>query len=326
MNRKLASIQTIDEIRPIEDADRIEQARVMGWTVVTKKDEFRAGDRCVFFEIDAVLPEVPWAEFMRPRSFRVKTAKLRGVLSQGLALPLDILPLGTWEVGQDVTAALGVVKYEPPAPADPGVAAPFPALIPKTDEIRVQSALEVLDELRGRPYYVTVKIDGMSGTFARLDGDLTVCSRNYVLKEGDSAHWKVARRYALAERLPDGFSVQGEVCGPGVQKNRLGLTDLDLRVFSVFAVQQGRYLDWDDVVAFCVDRGLSTVLEVERGERFEHTLATLLELARGKYEGTKNRREGIVVRPLVEGNSDALGGSRLSFKVLNNEFLLKDEA
>ncbi len=69
MERKLVSIQVIDSIAPIEGADNIVQARVMGWTVVVKKGEFAPGDRCVFFEIDSLLPDgQAWSEFMRPRA------------------------------------------------------------------------------------------------------------------------------------------------------------------------------------------------------------------------------------------------------------------
>ena len=86
MERKLVSIQRVDALEPIVGADNIVKARIMGWDVVVKKHELALGDPCVFFEIDSVLPEgKPWAEFMRPRGFRVKTARLRGVLSQGLA-------------------------------------------------------------------------------------------------------------------------------------------------------------------------------------------------------------------------------------------------
>ena len=55
-----------------------------------------------------------------------------------------------------------------------------------------------------------------------------------------------------------------------------------------------------------------------------HTLDRWLEAARGIYPGTKSRKEGIVVRPIEEAPSPTLGG-RLSFKVINNDFLLKDE-
>ena len=112
MERKLVSIQVVERVAPIEGADQIEQARVMGWTVVVKKGEFSPGDRCVFFEIDSVLPDgAPWAEFMRPRGFRVRTLKLRGVLSQGLALPVSILDGEVPEPGEDVRDRLRVVKY-----------------------------------------------------------------------------------------------------------------------------------------------------------------------------------------------------------------------
>ena len=129
MERKLASIQQIGSIDPIPGADFIVKARVMGWDVVVKKDEFQVGDLCVFFEVDSVLPDgKDWAEFMRPRKFRVRTVRLRKVLSQGLALPLDIIDDcdehephvlcsgyamdivvdSLHEVGRDVTELLGV--------------------------------------------------------------------------------------------------------------------------------------------------------------------------------------------------------------------------
>lgn len=331
MERKLVSIQVVESVAPIEGADAIEQARVMGWTVVVKKGEFSPGDRCVFFEIDSVLPDgAAWAEFMRPRGFRVRTLKLRGVLSQGLALPTAIFDGEVPEPGVDVRDRLGVTKFEPALPDAREVTAPFPALIPKTDEIRLQSALGVLDEIRGRDFYVTTKLDGTSATFFREpDGGFVACSRNWAVKQGTAPVWPVAERYQLAERLPPGFAVQGEICGPGIQKNRLGLKEIDLFAFNVYDARAGRYLAYAELIAFCREHGLKTVpIEREvRGDealRFEHTLDRWLEAARGIYAGTKSRKEGVVVRPIEEAPSATLGG-RLSFKVINNDFLLKDE-
>lgn len=88
--RKLASIQTITEIMPIEGKDRIVLATVEGWHVIVQKSEFAVGDKCVFIEIDSVLPEKPWFEFLRPKKFRIRTMKLGNTISQGLALPLSI--------------------------------------------------------------------------------------------------------------------------------------------------------------------------------------------------------------------------------------------
>lgn len=350
MERRLASIQRIAELTPIDGADNIVKARVQGWNVVVKKDEFIVGDPCVFFEIDAVLPDGPaWSEFMRQRGFRVKTVKLRGVLSQGLALPVDILGDALEAVeeagypeGDDVSQLLGVTKYEPPAPGESGnrfrvhAGEPFPARVPKTDETRLQSALACLHELAGKDFYVTTKLDGTSATFFRdFDGKLVVCSRNWVVKpEPTNVYHQMAERYRLHE-IPIGIAVQGEICGPGIQKNRLGLKEPDLFVFNVYDANAERiadgagyysYSEWCD---FCTRHKLKMVPveDVFVGDRawpFNHSLDAWLERAKGVYEGTKNRKEGIVVRPLIETYSRKLQG-RLSFKVINNEFLLKDE-
>lgn len=331
MERKLVSIQTIDAIEPIAGADNIQQARVMGWTVVVKKGEFAVGDRCVFFEIDSVLPEgPPWSEFLRPRGFRVRTVKLRGVLSQGLALPVAVLGCADAPRGSiDLRAQLGVTKYEPVLPETREVAGPFHPRVPKTDEIRLQSALGVLDEIRGQDFYVSTKCDGSSATYVRDADGFTACSRNWALHRGNNPVWRVADQYRLEEVLPVDFAIQGEVCGPGIQKNRLGLAALELFVFNVYDLRTGAMLPLAELQAFCAERGLRTV-PIERVVRgaeaagYEHSLAGWLEAARGLYAGTKQRKEGIVIRPLVEQRSETLSG-RLSFKVINNDFLLKDD-
>ena len=330
MERRLVSIQTIDAIDPIAGADNIMQARVMGWTVVVKKAEFSVGDPCVFFEIDSVLPDGPaWSEFMRPRGFRVRTLKLRGVLSQGLALPIAILGGADAPRDLDLRDRLGVTKYEPVLPDVREIAGPFPARVPKTDEIRLQSALPVLDEIRGHEFYVSTKCDGSSATYVREPDGLIVASRNWALTRGDNHAWRLAERYQLASRLPVEMAIQGEICGPGIQRNRLGLSEVELFVFNVYDLRAGQFLAFDSFVAFCAEHGLRTVPieRVIRGDDaagFEHSLDRWLEAARGTYVGTKQRKEGIVIRPLIELASPTLGG-RLSFKVINNDFLLKDE-
>lgn len=331
MERKLVSIQRIERIDPIPGADQITKARVMGWDVVVKKDEMREGDLCVFFEIDGLLPaDKAWAEFLRPRGFRVKTMRLRGVLSQGLALPTSILEGEVPPVGTDVRERLGVVKFEPPVPVGGEVAGPFPEGVPKTDEIRLQSALGVLDEIRGVPFAITTKLDGTSTTFhVGADGVLSACSRNWTLARNDSAPWRIAERHRLADVIPRQMAVQGELCGPGIQKNRLGLASVAWFVFDAYDLRAGRYLDHRELAAFCAERGLATVpceaiVEGEEARAFDHSLTHWLTRTRGTYVGTRNRKEGIVVRPLVTRPSETLG-ARLSFKVIDNDFLLKDD-
>lgn len=119
--RKLASIQTIVNIEPIENADKIEYATVLGWHCVVKKDEFKVGDKCIYVEIDSILPsDNPNFEFMKDRKYRVKTIKLRGKVSQGIIFPMSILPkdASKYSVGDDVTAILKIKKYEPEIEVD----------------------------------------------------------------------------------------------------------------------------------------------------------------------------------------------------------------
>lgn len=87
----LASIQKIIDIKPIENADAIEKAYVLGWQVVVKKGEFKVGDLVVYIQIDTIVPDKPEFAFLAKDKFRIRTKKFRGALSQGLCLPLTIL-------------------------------------------------------------------------------------------------------------------------------------------------------------------------------------------------------------------------------------------
>ena len=90
--RALAYTTKVLSIEPINGADNIELVTVLGWKVIAKKNEFKVGDLCVYFEIDSKLPVAEWSEFMASKHYKVKTMKLSkfGVISQGLALPLDV--------------------------------------------------------------------------------------------------------------------------------------------------------------------------------------------------------------------------------------------
>ena len=341
MQRKLASLQTVIAIELIPNADAIELARIQGWQCVVKKGEFKVGDLAVFFEIDAQPPDEPRYAFLwkpksalepvaRPANFRLRTIRLRGTLSQGLLLRLADFPelnelRAQMAPGDDLTDLLKITKWEPPVPHSGELAGPFLSDVPKTDEMRIQSAPEVMSEIAGLPYVITLKCDGTSATYG-LDlrtQQFVVCARNWAIKDGDNAYWHVARSLQIEDRLrahPQ-LVIQGELVGPGIQKNRLRLHAVSLRVFNVFDRSQSRYFDHAEAEKFLAGVQLPMVPVIERGERFSHTQASLLALAEGLYDGTKNEREGIVIRPVKERYSAALNG-RLSFKAVSNRFLL----
>ena len=206
MERKLASVQRILSVAPIDGADAIVKATVLGWELVVKKDEFKPGDLCVYMEIDSLVPERPEFEFLRPRSFRIRTVRLRKQVSQGIAFPLSILPEGgsPAEEGLDVTTLLGVRKYEAPVSIQLSgqVKGSFPAFLRTTDEMRIQAFPEVLVRHRGTVFYLTEKLDGTSMTVYHRQGEFGVCSRNWDLLEAPgNTLWRVARELGLEEKL-----------------------------------------------------------------------------------------------------------------------------
>jgi len=333
--RALASIVNVSELLPIAGADRIEVARVLGWSCVVKKGEFRVGDRAVYFEIDAVPPDAPAFQWLwrtkdrpdgaRPASFRIRTLRLRGTLSQGLLVPPSTLGVDDAAVGADLTERLGVTKWEPPTPSGMGdFRAAFPSRVPKTDEHRVQAVPAVLDELRGKPFVATVKMDGTSSTFTYVDGDFHACGRNHSVAEGENLYWYVARKHRLADVLRGTtFAIQGEVVGPGIQKNPAGLTDKTLYVFGLYDWERGPHVDDTALRDFCARHGLTPVPVAFSGTSFDESLESLLQKAEGTYAGTTNQREGVVIRANHVQHSVTLGG-RLSFKAISNRYLLDE--
>ena len=245
--RKLASIQRIWNIEPIEGADRIELAHVLGWQCVVNKDQFQPMDIGVYFEIDSFLPIRPEFEFMRTSSykktdimgegFRLRTMRFRGQISQGLLLPLSQfpeIPAGA-EIGTDVTELLGVRKWEIEERATTGgtVIGTLPYDIPHTDETRVQEEPELIQAFAGLEYYISTKMDGSSHSIGIDENGFHVTGHNYEYKDdGASSFYELVKARGYREKMEafakenslTALTIQGELCAPGIQRNRLRLS------------------------------------------------------------------------------------------------------
>ncbi|MBX3257266.1 MAG: RNA ligase (ATP) [Chitinophagaceae bacterium] len=321
--RKLASIQKIKKIEPIEGADTIVKATVLGWSLVVKKDEFKINDLCVYIEIDSLLPEKPEFEFLRKMKFRIRTVKLRGQVSQGICFSLSILPKGlVVEEDMDVTEELGVVKYEPPIPDSiAGVKkAEFPSFIPKTDEIRVQVMQDELSKQKGKECYITEKLDGTSVTFFIKDGEFGVCSRNMELVENaGSIYWQTAKHLVIEDKLrllSKNVAIQGELVGEGIQENKLKLKGNSVFFFTLFWIDEYKYAEYDEWKEVFEAIGLETVPVLERGFVLIDDIDVLLKMAERKSALNADiLAEGIVIRVK---EADEL----ISFKAISNKFLL----
>lgn len=328
METNLATIRRVLKIDPIHGANNIEVATVDGYKTVVKKGSFAEGDLCVFIEIDTVLPDTPW-NFLKP-GHRLKTCRLRGQVSQGLALSTSLVAPDSRHLGVDVTEELKVTKYVSPAPDGTlggQIKGSFPSrIISKTDELNAQSYLKLFQQIVSGPHVITVKYDGSSMTVWNDDlTDLRVCSRNLELKEDASnAFWRIARKLP---RLPTGLVFQGELCGPGIQSNPLTLTENRLFVFNVKVIDPSHkemqsagwdgYLPHHHVQRICHSLGLEPVTTLD--SIAAPSLDKYLELANSVTYPNGKPAEGIVIRP-TQPTYDDRSGRLLSVKVLSARY------
>ena len=364
MTRKLASIQVVHSIEPIEGADRIELAHVLGWQGVVNKGQFKPMDCGIYFEIDSFLPVRPEFEFMRATSyrktdlmgegFRIRTQKFRGQLSQGLLLPVSQFPeikskLGNGAkeidnaedgvgiiIGTDVTEILGVRKWEieEKATTDGTVIGNLPYDIPHTDETRIQAEPELLQAFVGLEYYISTKVDGSSHSIGIDENGFHVTGHNYEYKDdGKSSFYNLVKERRYPEQLEEfvkaeglrTLTIQGELCAPGIQQNRLKLKKPEWYVFNVR--ENGKRVSLKRLQEVCKALKLTTVpieeVDINLPSKYP-TIEALLERADGNYPNG-GKKEGIVIRP-TEPVYCKIIDAPLSMKVVSNKYLLKNDA
>lgn len=338
MERQLATIRRIAEVRPIEGADAIEAVRVDGWWVVAKKGEYEVDDLAVYLEVDSWVPHelAPFLSKGEPREFngvkgeRLRTIKLRGQLSQGLLLPTyivsDIVSPGepfAVEEGDDVTEILNIQKWE--KPLDPRLAGTvrgnFPSFIPKTDQPRIQNLSRELEKYATMQWEVTEKLDGSSMTIYVKDDYNGVCSRNLDLKEDiNNSFWNLAIEgdyHACIRTTGRNLAVQGELIGSGIQGNLYNMSGHAFYCYDIFDIDEQRYLLPDERQRLCFMMAIQHVPVLGTFKMVSDVqVDQLLELAEDKSKlNHKAEREGVVFKSLTSDDS---------FKVISNKWLLKN--
>lgn len=333
--RAMATIRKIDAIDPIEGADQIEVATVGGWKVVVKKGEFEVNSLAVYLEIDSWVPN-ELAPFLtkgtEPREYngvkgeRLRTVKLRGQISQGLLLPLEPTCKNIESLlfeDLDVSVPLNVQKWERPIPAQLAgqVRGNFPALVPKTDQERIQNLSKQFDKFMEDTWSITEKLDGSSCTFYLDDEDqFHVCSRNLDLKEDENnSFWKTAKKYdiegIMRRNSMKGMAIQGEMIGEGIQGNQYKVV-LDFYVYDMYNTRTGEYILPSQLKAACERLGLNHVPILAEGITLVgNSIQSILSEAEGKSRLNGSEREGIVFKS--ESVHDR------SFKAISNKWLLK---
>lgn len=347
--RNLASIQKVAAVEPIEGADQVELVHILGWQCVATKGQFHPNDLCVYFEIDSFLPVRPEYEFLRSSSyrdndfmgkgFRIKTMKFRGQISQGLVMPLGILASVDWsgdfKEGTDLTSILGVKLWEVPETVSTGgtILGELPPCVLKPDETEIQNCPDIIAEFNNHEFYITTKLDGSSHSIAVDENGFHVTGYSYEYKDdGESAFYELVKARGYQEKIEAyakqrsfrSFTLQGEFCAPGIQHNRLKLSEPEWYVFSIYI--DGKRVGLRTLIDVCAALNIPMVPLEEVGTGLHNVypdVDSLLKRAEGSYPNG-GPKEGIVIRTTQPEYSRTLSGP-LSIKVLNNKYLLKDK-
>ena len=331
--RKLATIRRITEVKSIDGAEFIEAVRVDGWWVVAKKGEFPVDSLAVYMEVDSWVPTAIAPLLTKsghePREFegvkgeRLRTVKLRGQLSQGLLLPISILPTTTTiEVGNDVTEILGVLKWERPISLQlAGLAkGNFPNFIHKTDQERVQNIGMQLQHYVNQTFEVTIKLDGSSCTIFSNDEEDGVCSRNLELKRDENnASWRIALEYDIHKKIRacgKNLAVQGELIAPNIQSNYEKVSRPEFYVFDILDIDKQEYMLPDERQEFCKILNIPHVPTIDKAFSMIDNVDALLDMAEGTGMNNGVKREGLVFKH---------NNSEFSFKAISNSYLLKEK-
>jgi RNA ligase (TIGR02306 family) len=356
-DRRLATVETITALTPIPDADAIVTARIRGWDVVVRLGEFTVGDRCVYFEVDSMLDvDQERYAFLAPRGVRtdaqgrtghvLKTARLRGQYSQGLAIDIAQFPeLANEPAGFDATELLDIVKWDPPIPAEllGSVRGMRPTWISKTGAERLQNRAEQLGS--DGAWVATEKIDGESMTVWWTKAGPTVgwsdhgvCTRGVDLDITRGA--PMARKadelglYDVLDALgrlldADRIALSGEFYGEGVKKNPLRVAGQHFAIFR--ATVDGRDIPIftsSGIPLYSDDRGRCSLTELAPGLAkllvpvHDLTFPSTVDEGLAQVEGIESlvapgrRAEGIVWRNDVTGEV---------LKAINNKYLLKND-
>lgn len=344
------SYRKIDNILPHTNADSLEIAIIGGWHCVVRKGEFAVGDHGVFFQEGSLLPDHPEFEFMRSKKFKIKTIKIRDEISQGLFMKPETLvsypALNKFIQDREVGDSLDdyfhdVKKIEDVIMNNSETGGTFPIFIPKTGLERFQNLVSTskFEKYRNADsFYVTEKLDGQSLTvyYDRTRDSYLICSKNIAYTvDSQSSFVLNAKRANLLEIVKnfsnkfdlDQVCFQGELCGPGIQANRLKLEEKRFFLYSIYDCVKKLYLPFFERQFF------STYLIYLRYEGIHIVPVLFPYLKLSDYPFTDNEhvirfadRQSVVNSEcMAEGLVFvSLNNSSVRFKVISNNYLFRE--
>lgn len=315
----------INSINPHPNADRLDIVTIVGmaYQVITAKGNFKVGDLAFYFPIDSVIPDNFLDKFVIRAYYskKLRAAKLRGIFSEGLLIPIDIDFKGN--IGDDFTKYFDVTKYEYPIPQNMSGEVEFaigqykfpsPEHLKRyRDVLQLGEEVVVKEKIHGTNFTVLTELTDETGTH--------ISSHNYFWKNNvankNLVYIRAYNENCFLQNLPLNTQVFGEIYG--VQDIKYGLSNGKIKV-AIFAVKNnGNFLDYDDFKAFCNQYFLPQVPILYRGAYSWEAVSQFNNASSVIDE--KSIMEGIVVQPVKERTNPEIG--RVVLKLISDRYLLR---
>lgn len=335
------TIEKIEKVWDHSGADRLSMAKVEGlsFQFIIGKNQFKPGDEVAYFPLDAILPNGLLEKINLVGKLsgkdknRVKTAKFRGLLSQGLVVPWSkiLTPEQRNLSSEEITSILGVTKYEPPIQmSQDGILTDLPNGFGKYDIEGADRFQNIIDLLMDQEVVVMEKMEGTNLSVTKsMESELSVNQRNNSIVENGlkvNSYWQASRDanlLSVVEKLPPFSGIYGELTGPSIQSNIYSLKKHSIYVFDIR--ENGSWMGWKQFNEFVKENNILTapILFVGKLRDFLQD-KTVQEMSNGKsVVNPLVLREGIVIKPTVEQWHEKIG--RLIIKQRSPEYLANEK-
>ncbi len=356
------------------DKLELAQVEGITYQFAISKNLYKVGDEIIYFPIDSLLPlefveQQGIANFLAGKS-RVKTVVLRGEVSQGYVASVESVKrflnnnkckkcesknikskddeYGEWlclecghrwiiyyyELPEDLTKALGVIKYElPEVKLSTGNLVGRPECVYYYDIEGCDNFPEILNKLMDLPCMISEKLEGTNYWCSiNPEKKISVGQHNNAIEnlpdKPEHYFWTVTRRIGfmeillkLSERYENStVTIRGEMIGPGIQKNYYRLKNCTVFIFDVEV--NAKAINFKELGSLLEEFNLTdrfvpviskdvtlrewlngrTIREASHGESIliptENTLENFCLTQKDK--DIKKIREGIVIKPMEE--------------------------
>ena len=307
----IVPVVEISEIKPHNNADKLEIVTVLGYQCVVSKGAYKPGDKAIYYPVDVILPD-DIIERTGTRNFlkgkqknRVGCAKIRDENSYGF---LERIENDDLMVGDNLAESLGVEKYTPPEKFTAADQAAYdsdidPYFVKYNDIQNSRLNANGTNFAPDAVVSVTEKIHGSSCKVMWINGEVVCGSNNVRRKKPDDPstdrYWRAYESPGIKDLFDclskdyDRFGVYGEIYGPGIQSLHYDISSPKFIAFDIMI--EGEYVDQHYFFGIVNEFGIHHVPQIALTEYRDLDIPALANKS-SIVAGNGQISEGVVIK------------------------------